>query len=222
MQRFLRMRTPFLYWYSLALALLAISMLAFFLQPAVGSLIGWVGRSSYVLASVYFLLSVNSAWREARARGVGLGEALAELFGPGAHWQGIMATVSDAVVSYDDKGEILWWNKAAEKIFGYPEAEVVGKGIDLILPDMLAIEASGRDGGISEIELWRQDGSRFNAEISVSTQRSSLGVITTLVIRDVIDRKRVEEDLRASRAQLQTIFDNLTEGVVVSTLDGHL
>ena len=37
-----------------------------------------------------------------------------------------MATVSDAIVSYDDKGEILLWNKAAERIFGYPEAEVVG------------------------------------------------------------------------------------------------
>ena len=82
-----------------------------------------------------------------------MGEALAELFGPGLHWQGIMATVSDAVVSYDDKGEILLWNKAAARIFGYPEAEVAGKGIDLILPDTLAREASGRDAGISEIEL---------------------------------------------------------------------
>ena len=72
MQRFLRKRAPFHYWYSLALALVAISMLAFFLQPAVGSPIGWVGRSAYVLAAVYFLLSVNSAWREARTRGSGL------------------------------------------------------------------------------------------------------------------------------------------------------
>ena len=170
MQRFLRKRASFLYWYSLALALVAISMLAFFLQPAVGSPIGWVGRSSYVLAAVYFLVSVNSALREARTRGVGLSEALAEFFGPGFHWQGIMATVSDAVVSYDDRGEILLWNKAAERIFGYPEAEVVGKGIDLILPDTKAIEASGRNGGITEIEPARQDGSRFNAEISVSTR----------------------------------------------------
>ena len=51
---------PFLYWYSLALALLALAMVAFFLQPAVGSLIGWVGRSAYVLAAIYFLISVSS------------------------------------------------------------------------------------------------------------------------------------------------------------------
>ena len=175
MQRFLRKRAPFLYWYSLALALVAISMLAFFLQPAVGSPIGWVGRSSYVLAAVYFLLSVNSAWRAARTRGVGLSETLAELFGPGLHWQEILATVSDAVVSYNEKGEILLWNKAAERIFGYPEAEVVGKGIDLILPDLKAVEAPRLNGGITEIELTRQDGSRFNAEVSVSTRQSSSG-----------------------------------------------
>ena len=42
------------------------------------------------------------------------------------------------------------------------------------------------------------------------------------VIRDVTGPTRVEEALRESQAQLQTVFDNLTEGVVVSTLDGHL
>jgi PAS domain-containing protein len=39
---------------------------------------------------------------------------------------------------------------------------------------------------------------------------------------DITERKRAVEALRESRAQLQTVFDNLTEGVVVSTLDGHL
>jgi len=139
--RFFRKRASFLYWYSLALALLALAMLAFLLQPAVGSPIGWMGRSAYVLAGIYFLVSVSSGLREARTPGASLKQAIEELLDPRLHWQGIMSTVSDAVVSYDEKGEILLWNMAAERIFGYPEAEAVGKGLDLILPDKQAIEA---------------------------------------------------------------------------------
>ena len=214
MQRFLRKRAPFHFWYSLALALVAISMLAFFLQPAVGSPIGWVGRSAYVLAAVYFLLSANSAWREARTRGVGLSETLAELFSPGLHWQGIMATVSDAIVSYNDQGEILLWNQAAERIFGYPEAEVVGKSIDLILPDRKAAEAPRLNAGVSELELVRQNGSRFNAEISVSTRQSPLGALTTLVIRDVTARQQAEKAQAASRARFEAIFNSISDAVI--------
>ena len=189
-------------------------MLAFFLQPAVGSPIGWVGRSAYVLAAVYFLLSANSAWREARTRGVGLSETLAELFSPGLHWQGIMATVSDAIVSYNDQGEILLWNQAAERIFGYPEAEVVGRSIDLILPDLKAAEAPRLNAGVSELELVRQNGSRFNAEISVSTRQSSLGALTTLVIRDVTARQQAEKAQAASRARFEAIFNSISDAVI--------
>ena len=214
MQRFLRKRASFHYWYSLALASVAISMLAFFLQPAVGSPIGWVGRSAYVLAAVYFLLSANSAWRAARTRGVGLSETLAELFSPGLHWQAIMATVSDAIVSYNDQGEILLWNQAAQRIFGYPEAEVVGRSIDLILPDLKAAEALRLNAGVSELELARQNGSRFNAEISVSTRQSSSGAITTLVIRDVTARQQAEKAQAASRARFEAIFNSISDAVI--------
>ena len=211
MQRFFRKGAPFLYWYSLALALVAISMLAFFLQAAVGSPIGWVGRSSYVLAAVYFLISVNSALREARTRGVGLDVAVAELLGPGLFWQEVLAAVSDAVVSCDDRGRILLWNQAAARIFGYPEAEAKGKGVELILPDMKVIEARGPDAGITEIELKRQDGSGFSAEVSRSTKSSAFGVITTLVIRDVSARKRAAEALHRLNEELEQRVGERTE-----------
>lgn len=222
MNRFRHQRAFFLYWYSLALALLALAMLAFLLQPAVGSPIGWLGRSAYVLAGIYFLVSVSSGLREARRGEAHLSEAVAELFGPGLHWQEILATVSDAIVAYNDRGKLLLWNKAAERVFGYPEAEVIGKDLDLILPELKALAAPDPAGGITEIALAQRDGSRFSAEVSVSSKNSSSGVITALVIRDVTARKEAEAALRESEAQLRTIFDNLTEGVVVSTLDGNL
>ena len=217
MARFRRERAPFLYWYSLALALVAIAMLAFFLQTAVGSLIGWLGRSAYVLAGIYFLISVSTALREARTRGVGLSEAIAALLGPGLYWQEILATVSDAVVSYDEKGRILLWNKAAERIFGYPEAEVMGQGLEMILPEAEALNAASLSGGIAEIELQRQDGSRFSAEVSLSTKSSSLGVIVTLIIRDVSARKRAEAALRQAKEKWEGTFDAVPD--LIALLD---
>jgi hypothetical protein len=53
----------------------------------------------------------------------GLSKAMAEFFGPRLRWQGIMGTVSDAFVSYDHKGAIYHWNKAAERIFDSREPD---------------------------------------------------------------------------------------------------
>jgi PAS domain S-box-containing protein len=196
--RFSRKRSPFLYWYSLALALalVALSMLAFLLQPAVGSPIGWLGRISYLTATFYFLIAVNTAWREAKHRGVGLEDSIAALFDPGLYWQEILATVNDAVVSYDGQGNILLWNKAAQRIFVYSESEVLGKNLDLVLPDLKTMPAPGWAPGIAAIELRRQDGSQFDAEVSVSRQSSASEEITTLVIRDVSARRQAEQEIK--------------------------
>jgi PAS domain S-box-containing protein len=202
MNRFLRQRASFLYWYSLALGLLAAAMIGAFLQPAVGSPLGWVGRSAQFLAAVYFLISVNAGLHEARTPGARLERVMAELFGPRLHWEDILATVSDAVVSSDEQGRVLLWNKAAERIFGYPEAEVLGKGLHQMVPCLEAIDVAGITGRITESELRRRDGSRFSAEISASSVSSAIGLITTLVIRDVTERKQAKAELERTQEQL--------------------
>ena len=202
MIRFVQERARFLYWYSLALALLAITMVGAFLQPSVGSPMGWVGRSAQYLAGIYFLMAVFSALRDAQTRGVGLTAAIADLFHESrVYWQDILATVSDAIVSCDDRGRILQWNEAAERIFGYPRAEVLGKSHNVILPDKhdIDLERLGDPGlstpGIIEMELKKKNGTSFSGEISASTRRLSIGKVITLLIRDITERKQAE-DLR--------------------------
>jgi len=58
MRRYSKSKSPILYWYSLALALIAVGLSAVFLQRAVGGPIGWTGRSAQYLSGIYFLIAV--------------------------------------------------------------------------------------------------------------------------------------------------------------------
>jgi PAS domain S-box-containing protein len=77
---YLRSKANFLYWYSLALFLIAIGLACVFFEKAVGSPIGWLGRSAQYLGCIYLLAAVLSAVREVRARGVILEIGIASLF----------------------------------------------------------------------------------------------------------------------------------------------
>ena len=65
-----RSKSNFLYWYSLCLAMLAIGLLAFFVQKSVGSPIGWLGRSANYFGGIFALVAVLGALRNEKARGV--------------------------------------------------------------------------------------------------------------------------------------------------------
>jgi len=73
-------KSDFLYWYSLALALIALGLAAVFLQQAVGSPTGWAGRSAQYLGGIYFLIAAITAIRGARTKGIPLERAIALFF----------------------------------------------------------------------------------------------------------------------------------------------
>ena len=59
---------------------------------------------------------------------------LLQLDAGGAHVRSILATVPDAMIVIDERGQILSFSAAAEKMFGYREDEVVGKNIKMMMP----------------------------------------------------------------------------------------
>ena len=77
---YLRSKANFLYWYSLALFLIAIGLACVFFQKAVGSPIGWLGRSAQYLGCIYLLVAILSAVRDVRGRGVILEIGIARFF----------------------------------------------------------------------------------------------------------------------------------------------
>jgi PAS domain S-box-containing protein len=113
----------------------------------------------------------------------------------------------DAIVLVDASGAIRFVNERAERLFGYSRTEVLGRPSTVLLPDdVRAARDVQRD-----VHGVRRDGSRFLAEISVSSLATDGGQLVTAVVRDVTDRRSLEEDrtergrAEVARAQAEEI-----------------
>jgi PAS domain S-box-containing protein len=235
MVRYARTKSDFLYWYSLALALLAVGLFAVLFQKTVGSPIGWAGRSAQYLGGIYFLIAALTAARSARVRGMPLDKALAEFFRTAeAQYEALVETSSDAIISVHQKGRILLWNAAAVKIFGYTRDEALDSSlIDLIIPEKYAdrmreelekLATTGKSsliGRATELEAKRRDGELFPAELSVSARKTVDGWVGTIIIRDITERKRAEEALRESEKKLRLVTDQVTDVIWSMDLQGN-
>ena len=120
-------------------------------------------------------------------------------------FRSVVQSASDAIVQTDENARIIFWNKAAEVIFGYREGEVLGFPLELLMPEWrrpdlrLGFERF-RTGGKSqlvgktiELEGLRKDGSDFPLELSLASWTTSEGTSFTAIIRDITERKRGEE-----------------------------
>ncbi len=125
----------------------------------------------------------------------------------------IVETISDAVVVTDLSGRVTDWNPAAERIFGYPAAAMLGREAARVLrprhhpPLGRAIRrrlvVDGRWSG--ELAFVRRDGAAGIADVVVVVQRDAAGtrVAWISVSRDVTERKRTEEALQRGEEQLR-------------------
>ncbi len=114
---------------------------------------------------------------------------------------------NEAFVTIDQRSEVIFFNKAAERMFGYSREEVVGQDLGLILSAMCRDshrEAVGRYvatgegkliGHESELVIVRKSGATFPASISFSVSHINGEMYFTGIIRDLTARKEIEERL---------------------------
>jgi PAS domain S-box-containing protein len=148
-----------------------------------------------------------------------------------AHLATIAAAASDAIIGKDLQGCITCWNGGAERIFGYREAEVLGKSIFLIIPadlhheeqDILSRLQRGEATEPYETVRRRKDGTLVPVSVSVSPVKDAQGVLIggSKVARDITRRKRVQEQLRASEARYRESFDSAAVGIAHVALEGR-
>ena len=119
---------------------------------------------------------------------------------------GIISVAADAIVSVDEAQRIIMFNHGAEKIFGWSQDEVLGKPLELLMPERfrglhrqhVTGFNSGPDLGIKieqgrrAIVGLRKSGEEFPADAAVSRLHDGGGWINTIVLRDITQQKRVE------------------------------
>jgi PAS domain S-box-containing protein len=152
---------------------------------------------------------------------------------PGAEemFRGLLESAPDPIVIVDQQGLIRIINRQAELSFGYSRDELLGQPVEVLLPERFRPTHVGhrqsyqshprtRPMGIG-MELFgrRKDGSEFPVEISLSPMRSEGQTLVTSIIRDIGQRKQVEERLRATLEDLARSNKELEQFAYVASHD---
>ncbi|MEW5815496.1 MAG: PAS domain S-box protein [Spirochaetota bacterium] len=135
-------------------------------------------------------------------------------------FRSVTRSASVAIVSSDARGFITSWNKMAEQIFGYPEEQVLGKPVTILMPDRYkaryeqALEKATVTGeyklldNVVEMRGKNKGGREFPVELSLSSWESHGEISFTCIIHDISEKKRLaklKEDVeRIMRHDLKT------------------
>ncbi len=132
-----------------------------------------------------------------------------------ARLRGLIDTAVDAIITIDEHGTVESANPAAERTFGYPAADLVGGNVRRLMPEPYHSEHDGYlanylatgvrriIGYGREVAGRRRDGTTFPIHLAVSEFRAGDRRVFTGFVRDITDRKRVEDDLRRAVGELE-------------------
>jgi len=133
----------------------------------------------------------------------------------------LLRTMADAALIADREGEIVFWNEAAERLFGWPATEAVGANLDLIIPERLrqrhwdgwqTVMRTGetRYGEqLLEVPAAHRDGRRLSIAFTVSLLTDADGAVSGVaaVIRDDTERWQQRREARAELVALRAALD---------------
>jgi PAS domain S-box-containing protein len=137
----------------------------------------------------------------------------------------VVRETPEAIVACDPNGIIALWNGGAERIFGYPAAEALGRSLDLIIPEKqrsrhwagydktMATGETKYGDTLLKVPAAHRDGRRLSIEFSVALLRDAQGKVAGIaaVIRDSTERWAADRELRAALAVAERRLRELTE-----------
>ena len=144
----------------------------------------------------------------------------------------IVEASDDAIIGVDLKADVLSWNRGAEKMFGYSEAEMIGRSSTIIVPpermslfaERLRRLKAGEQIDSFETERICKDGRRIAVSISIFPIRDASGNVVGFagIARDINALKQASEKLRRSEERYRAIIEDQTEMICRSLPDTTL
>jgi PAS domain S-box-containing protein len=144
--------------------------------------------------------------------------------GPDEWLASVLSVAEDAIISIDRDHNIRFFNRGAERIFGYAASDLLGKPIDLLLPERFAaghrrhVAEFGRSSRTARmmnerglVTGRRSTGEEFRAEVSISKLEVGAETLYTAILRDVTERRSLEDQLQ--KAQKLEAIGRLAGGV---------
>ena len=139
----------------------------------------------------------------------------------------IVSSSGDAILSISPDGTVRTWNRAATQMFGYTADEIIGRSIEVLLPDdrkheigLVTARVASEGLAFLETQHCHKDGHPVEVAVTVSPLRSAAGVLVgyAATVRDITNRKRAEQQRDLMLRELDHRISNLFS--VVSAMIG--
>ena len=147
----------------------------------------------------------------------------------------VTAAAQDAIAMIDDDGNVRFWNPAAERLFGYTAAEMMGRNMhQLIVPEryreahnrgFALFRGTGKGPAVdrtTELTAISRDGREFPVEISLSAAQLGGRWHGVGIVRDISERKAAVAAIERERRRLAAILQTASDGIHILEMDGLL
>jgi PAS domain S-box-containing protein len=144
------------------------------------------------------------------------------------HWASLFELVNDAIIAKGIDGRIMQWNSAAERMFGYSAAEIMGRTTNVLFPtdrvreaeELVARANQGEKVAPLETVCLRKDGRPLDVSIAVTPLRSRTGQIigSSKILRDITEYNRVRHQIEEQKA----LLDKTQDAILIFDPEGRI